>query len=577
MSVLCWNVEGLSSKLSENSFVQYICAFDICCFTETFTSIDFNFEIYFSDYFVFHSPAVKLSHQGRRSGGVVTIVKKSCMNTVSQLPCTYDNMTVLRLCSITTGELILISVYIPPVDSQYYKGKELKCNLVLLEEVLSEIQEAYPNANIIICGDLNARTSQWNLHTSDCDYDDDQDQLGLQDYCYCPNTVYYRQSEDNVTNQFGNILIELCKVYHICILNGSNVKDKKGKLTYVSQHGESTIDYCLLLATNPHFKAFVNVGSRIESSHMPLEITVDSETTQRFTAKQVKQVSRIIWDENKEEEVLKIMQSADFIALLNRADTSLNTCVNSSVKLLTAALGQTIECMRHTFISSNQIKQRKTEWYDDECKNSRLLANRALFAYRKTLAIADKTLYTQSRNNYKKLIRQKKQNYEKTLSTYLLKNLHNSDKFWHIIRKKSWKRAKLPDIGIETWKSYFESLLTQNSAFVANLIADDENGTDVNDLDLDDEITTDEVDQAISKLGRGKAPGLDEISSELVKLGRKQLVPFLTKLFNVIYDTRVFPEDWSRSVIIPIYKGGNPQDPQNYRGISLLSVISKLF
>ena len=44
-----------------------------------------------------------------------------------------------------------------------------------------------------------------------------------------------------------------------------------------------------------------------------------------------------------------------------------------------------------------------------------------------------------------------------------------------------------------------------------------------------------------------------------------------------MYDTGVFPEDWSRSVIVPIFKGGNSSDPQNYRGISLLSVISKLF
>ena len=124
--VLYWNVEGLSSKLNEPTFVSYVSTFDVCCFAETFTSNDFDFNIYFSDFLVFHAPAVKLSHQGRRSGGLVTLVRKSLSNCVSQLACTIDNMTLLKFNISPLGEFILISVYIPPKDFHYYCNNQRK-------------------------------------------------------------------------------------------------------------------------------------------------------------------------------------------------------------------------------------------------------------------------------------------------------------------------------------------------------------------------------------------------------------------------------------------------------------------
>ena len=55
------------------------------------------------------------------------------------------------------------------------------------------------------------------------------------------------------------------------------------------------------------------------------------------------------------------------------------------------------------------------------------------------------------------------------------------------------------------------------------------------------------------------------------------VVPYLLKLFNCIFSAGVFPELWSKAVIIPIYKKSNPHDADNYRGISLTSVFSKIF
>ena len=48
-------------------------------------------------------------------------------------------------------------------------------------------------------------------------------------------------------------------------------------------------------------------------------------------------------------------------------------------------------------------------------------------------------------------------------------------------------------------------------------------------------------------------------------------------LFNYIFDTGEYPTVWTGAIIIPIHKSGNKNDPDNYRGVSLLSILGKVF
>ena len=48
-------------------------------------------------------------------------------------------------------------------------------------------------------------------------------------------------------------------------------------------------------------------------------------------------------------------------------------------------------------------------------------------------------------------------------------------------------------------------------------------------------------------------------------------------MFNRILKTGFFPHTWSESIIVPILKEGDVSDPNNYRGISLVSCFCKLF
>jgi hypothetical protein len=94
---------------------------------------------------------------------------------------------------------------------------------------------------------------------------------------------------------------------------------------------------------------------------------------------------------------------------------------------------------------------------------------------------------------------------------------------------------------------------------------------------LNNEILLDEVQKGINKLKVGKAHGKDGIGAEFYKSTIYEISPLLVLLFNKILNTGVFPDSWCDSVIIPIFKSGSKADPNNYRGISLLNVLYKIF
>ena len=55
------------------------------------------------------------------------------------------------------------------------------------------------------------------------------------------------------------------------------------------------------------------------------------------------------------------------------------------------------------------------------------------------------------------------------------------------------------------------------------------------------------------------------------------MISYLHTLFNKIFDTGIFPDSWGDGLIVPLHKKGNIGNVENYRGITLLSVVGKLF
>jgi hypothetical protein len=95
---------------------------------------------------------------------------------------------------------------------------------------------------------------------------------------------------------------------------------------------------------------------------------------------------------------------------------------------------------------------------------------------------------------------------------------------------------------------------------------------------LDEPWSAEEMELALKKLRNGKAPGPDCIHAEFLRYGGSELRRAMRILFNEILNKEEWPERWALGLICPIYKrAGAETELDNYRPITLLSIVSKLF
>ena len=90
-------------------------------------------------------------------------------------------------------------------------------------------------------------------------------------------------------------------------------------------------------------------------------------------------------------------------------------------------------------------------------------------------------------------------------------------------------------------------------------------------------VSTEKVASIIRKLNSKKASKSDDISTKVIKELGTFFAKFLSKNFNSCLETGSFPEDLKCAEVVPIYKKNDKKDKSNYRPISLLSNISKVY
>ena len=158
----------------------------------------------------------------------------------------------------------------------------------------------------------------------------------------------------------------------------------------------------------------------------------------------------------------------------------------------------------------------------------------------------------------------------------------DSKKFWKNI-KKTYKKAvpSSNSSNIDQLHEHFQNMfgdgdpteLNQNKEhqILPNLQLNGFNE------DFDTDFTLTELSRAVYTLNNNKTPGMDSTPSEIIKASYGNISPFLLKLYNKMYNTGEYPRTWGESIIHPIFKKGDANDPQNYRGIFLINVLAKIY
>ncbi|KAK3551899.1 hypothetical protein QTP70_031557 [Hemibagrus guttatus] len=122
------------------------------------------------------------------------------------------------------------------------------------------------------------------------------------------------------------------------------------------------------------------------------------------------------------------------------------------------------------------------------------------------------------------------------------------------------------------WKEYFEELMNEENEREKRVEG-------VNSVEQKvDKIRKDEVRKALKRMKSGKAVGPDDLLVEVWKCLGEAAVEFLASLFNRVLESERMPEEWRRSVLVPIFKNkGDVQSCSKYRGIKLMSHTMKVW
>ena len=454
VTFLVWNVGGLASQLGDTDFTSYVTKFDIVCFIETFIDATFDLSLHFTDYVKYMSPAIKLSQQGRRSGGIVFMCRKNIAKYVELIDSARDHILVLKLSKDMYGgdrDTVFMPVYVPPTGSPYYQTIETTCQLQEAELCLSDALESAGDVNTLVCGDLNARTSDYQVNTQNIFDLLDQD-LHVEDH----DTISHgRATEDKTLNSFGTKLINFCVCFDLSILNGVCNTDSSCKYTFVSPSGNSVVDYCLASADIALSIKDLTIGSRVESMHMPVEFVLGTQGNQTQPPKQAP-FEKIVWNDAKREDFIESVSSHDFADTLKTACEAVSSDIDEGLEVFTKGMLNSARCMVRR-VSGDIENKGASSWFDLECLEKKRSARRLLRSCQRVEKQntkekeAAKQRYVEARKEYKDLLRTKRAEHRQKQVNSILDSADNPKEFWKEIRKCNRKEMHSSSVPKDAW------------------------------------------------------------------------------------------------------------------------------
>ena len=442
---------------------------------------------------------------------------------------------------------------------------------------------------VILLGDFNSRTSTF----QDFVLNDDVRHIPVPSGYILDRNMECRTSQDcnYVTCHFGKQLIDLCIAAGLKILNGRTFGDAVGSFTCHKYNGSSVVDYVLAdnttLSQIRYFKVDELIGDLSDHCLISfgLAVSVQSQTITK-TPKTSNVPRRFKWvdgADTKLQEILGNDYNQQLITdIMSSTDEDIDHVVDSVNTLLCKAASK---CLKRV---STIRKTRNKPWFNlsySQLKKEVKYLAKSLSRYPGNTHL--RSIFFKAKKQYRQMLKHSKSMFKQDLAKKLENASQNDPKtYWKLLEalKKSDSNNGNEESPISPgdWVKHFQELFKPHSH--VNTKEEKELLQELDNLEknkvfneLSFRITLNEVGEAVSRLKSGKAPGADNISSEIVKASACMILPLLTKLFNRILSHGSYPKIWAEGMITPLHKKGSQLSPDNYRGITISSSLGKLF
>ena len=217
-------------------------------------------------------------------------------------------------------------------------------------------------------------------------------------------------------------------------------------------------------------------------------------------------------------------------------------------------------------------------WFDSECFEAYRSKERAHTKFKSTPCLHNELKRDSTRKNFKKIC-----------SIKMRENLYNSDdpalitkKFWSHVKADS-KSHRIPECVHRQgrYRSTPKEKCDLFNDFFFDQFSEESNyGIPIdwsNDEAFDIEFCPSKIENLLKNINSNKAYGPDEIHGKILKNCSRSLSTPLSLLFSLSYNTGSIPKDWKIANIVPVHKKGPKDDVENYRPISLTSLVMKTF
>jgi hypothetical protein len=405
--------------------------------------------------------------------------------------------------------------------------------------------------------------------------------------------THERANMDCKSNNYGSSIIDMCKNLGMFIINGRVGKDKGiGKLTCKNK---SVVDYGIAtpelvpLIVNFEVLDFCEILSDV---HCPLIVTLQGVPEKQDMNKEVKKeiktkvyVQRTQWQPSKKDDFVSLLNDERIHALnddiaqlkpITVKQSDMNNIYNELCNIIMDS-GYATQTIKN--VQAGKVRRRmqnKEEWFNDECESMRKQFNRAKNEDKRLKSDGSKYNRRRASNDYKMAVKKCKREYKNDFIKSL-KMLKGKDpkEYWKLLTRNS-KGKETNDITIDDFCNHFKNLSTVQTD--GNDESLDINSLTVNEnVQLNKLFTEKEILFSINKLKNNKAAGSDNIINEFIKASSSKLLQTYTDYFNLVLNTGIAPDAWVMGNIIPIFKKGDKNNPDNYRGITLLSCLGKVF